>query len=87
MMTERELIDRIEILEDEVRALREIIDRTIAVPYEPSTAPPSTPGYLWPQLPQPTKPQCSACGLVLHEVMGYVCSRVPCPSGLGGPLC
>lgn len=33
------------------------------------------------------KPRCGACGLALEPVMGYVCSRVPCPTGLGGPTC
>lgn len=32
-------------------------------------------------------PRCSECGLQLSPVMGYVCSRVNCPTGLGGPSC
>lgn len=42
-------------------------------PYQPVT----------PKYPEPVA-QCSACGLELHKVMGYVCSRANCPTGLGG---
>jgi hypothetical protein len=38
---------------------------------------------------RPSKPwddlgSCSKCGIKLSPVMGYVCSRVDCPTGLGG---
>lgn len=30
---------------------------------------------------------CSACGLRIDGVLGYVCVRNPCPTGLAGPTC
>lgn len=33
--------------------------------------------------PNPVIAVCGECGLELHEVMGYVCMRSNCPSGLG----
>jgi len=44
--------------------------------------PPQTPG-----VPLHDAPRCAACGLKLEGVMGYVCSRADCPTGLGGPRC
>ena len=35
--------------------------------------------------PNPTVAVCGECGLHLKSVMGYVCSNVRCPTGLGGP--
>lgn len=30
---------------------------------------------------------CGECGLELRMVMGYVCSKSNCPTGLGGVTC
>lgn len=54
-----------------------------SIPWIPQ---PITPLPSWPPFGQ-NKPSCGECGLVLERVMGYVCSRVPCPTGLGGPIC
>lgn len=45
-------------------------------PYTPTT---------WPNTyPSPTMTQqCPKCGLQLSPVMGYVCSKYGCPTGLG----
>lgn len=32
-------------------------------------------------------PTCPYCGLVMGGVMGYVCNREKCPTGLGGAFC
>ncbi len=50
-------------------------------------------GPFGPSFPyQPVAPvvdygQCSKCGIKLDQVMGYVCSQVFCPTGLGGTRC
>jgi hypothetical protein len=31
--------------------------------------------------------KCRQCGLILGEVMMYVCHQPDCPCGLGGPTC
>lgn len=71
------------------RLQREVARREGAEP-----PPEPMPWYPEPFLPSPTwpptftsKPSCGECGLVLEGVMGYVCNHVPCPTGLGGPIC
>lgn len=34
-----------------------------------------------------TTSTCPSCGLVMGGVMGYVCNRAKCPTGLGGAFC
>lgn len=57
--------------------------------------PPAVPPIMWPPPcgpgePFPLKPwsdttgTCAKCGITLSRVMGYVCPRNDCPSGLGG---
>lgn len=46
-------------------------------PYEPNIPP------IW-NLP---KNQCPKCGMILTDVMGYVCSSPDCPTGFGSPFC
>jgi len=48
-------------------------------PYIP--APPIEPHELFPQPLSLGK--CLVCGLILYPVMGYVCPRAGCPTGLG----
>jgi hypothetical protein len=48
---------------------------------------------MWPPTPSPNKtffpqvkpqPACGKCGMLLTDVMGYVCGAPDCPTGLGG---
>ncbi len=48
----------------------------------------------FPSIPRPGSPPydpvvsvCGKCGLELRQVMGYVCSKPGCPTGLGGATC
>jgi len=68
---QREIEERLKKLEQE----RQQIPMPLPVPF------PDPPQY------PPQKPQCSKCGLQLHDVMGYVCPRTDCPTGLGPTLC
>ena len=39
-----------------------------------------------PMEPSPTlADECPKCGIKLTGIMGYVCTRVDCPTGLSGP--
>lgn len=47
--------------------------------------------YVWPPKDttdhtNPVVGECTKCGLKLHKVMWYACSRYPCPSGLGSNI-
>ena len=37
--------------------------------------------------PNPTVAICGACGLEIKQIMGYVCNKSNCPTGLGSPTC
>jgi hypothetical protein len=41
----------------------------------------------WPQIPTIGESKCPTCGITLSLVMGYVCSKANCPTGLGGVYC
>lgn len=45
--------------------------------------------FTWPINPVTpwTINQCSKCGIELHKVMGYVCSHMGCPTGMGPTVC
>lgn len=40
-----------------------------------------------PHQPNPVVAVCGECGIELHQIMGYVCNRPRCPTGMGGPVC
>lgn len=48
---------------------------------------PETPKF--PPFPNPMGVMgvCGECGIQLYDVMGYVCPRPFCPTGLGGIMC
>lgn len=55
---------------------------------------PNTPDHWpWPMLPLPDEPAktgiefCPRCGIEMKGVMGYVCNRIDCPTGLGPVMC
>ena len=56
----------------------------IGVPVIPPL-PPHSPWYIpeGPRDPNPVVAICGECGLHIHNVMGYSCSRPRCPTGLG----
>jgi len=41
--------------------------------------------YKWDPYTAP-KPRCGKCGIELSGTMGYYCTQVNCPTGLGGPI-
>lgn len=43
--------------------------------------------YKDPPMPWDPLSTCPKCGIDIHRVMGYVCNNIPCPVGLGGPIC
>jgi hypothetical protein len=58
--------------------------------YGPITAEPATkplPPAGWPFPSVGATSRCGECGITLSPVMGYVCARSHCPSGLGGVSC
>ena len=74
------IIDDLEKLQKELEEWRDSLKET-QDEWNPIFPQPSTPIEITPN------PRCSLCQLELHPVMGYVCSRVDCPTGLGGPTC
>ena len=54
--------------------------RRLGVPLIPKRTTPSLPG------PNPVQAVCGECGIELHRVMGYVCPKMNCPTGLGPTL-
>ena len=78
------LIDENEGLRKENRNLAGIIENLKKAPVlEPIRTLPVSP------LDKQTNwyPSCPKCGIKLDQVMGYVCSNHPCPTGLGGVYC
>lgn len=65
-------------LRSEVAALKRELEG--AKPYAP------IPPFPWPD-PNPSFNRCAACGLELSGALGYVCTRIDCPTGLGPVLC
>lgn len=58
--------------------VEDISNQNIFQPAQP-VVPPVYPG-------QPIS-TCSLCGIRLDTVMGYVCSRINCPTGMGPTVC
>jgi hypothetical protein len=46
-----------------------------------------TPPIPWPNIPNLGEQRCPTCGITLSPVMGYVCGKADCPTGLGGFSC
>jgi hypothetical protein len=64
---------------DKLNMVQEPIDWNPFInPWEPITPDPILPVM-------PLTNRCSACGLELKRVMGYVCHNANCPTGLAGP--
>jgi hypothetical protein len=61
-----------------------IVEQRVAARNRPVPPPVPLP---YPERLGSEKPECSQCGLVLEEVMHYVCASTKCPTGLGGPVC
>jgi len=94
---ERELLERVLALETKVKKLEldlELISGQHNIP---------RPSFPNPYIPEPDKipqwpnnpiewpyragSQCPECGIKLEGVVGYVCNRPNCPTGLGPIMC
>ncbi|WP_143328290.1 hypothetical protein [Caballeronia pedi] len=85
--------EQIEDLQRRVEALERERDMRRSIgPIEASPARGPLPGGNWPFIPPNAIPNlgeqhCPKCGITLAPVMGYVCGRGDCPTGLGGMIC
>jgi spore coat polysaccharide biosynthesis predicted glycosyltransferase SpsG len=80
-----EILDEINVTEEKLKRLKTEYEKIVNEDNE------KRPHYNFDMIPDVEKFQypkmCSECGLVLEGVMGYVCNRRMCPTGLGGVWC
>jgi hypothetical protein len=85
-MTVMTTADKIADLERRVVQLEQAGRRYGPIEAKPATEPlPSWPA--WPAIPTIGEQRCPTCGILLSPVMGYVCGKANCPTGLGGVYC